>query len=166
MKARGRTAEQVAAFYRQEIESGRLPAGHMLPRIVDMAAEHGSGLSVVQSAMRALQVEGLVARRPVPASERAGGTRLFVQAPPVCRLWWAHAAHGDCAGFVWCQRVLPHVAHGLCPGVMPIWPCPSVSTGVHGPHAVDNRFFCPGADEPPLHWRAHLYEPAGRVRSV
>jgi hypothetical protein len=56
--------EVIAAGLREQIVTGRLPAGDQLPTIADLATRHGVAVGTVHRAMDLLHSEGLIAASP------------------------------------------------------------------------------------------------------
>ena len=68
---------QLADLLREQITSGRIAAGQMLPSEGRLAQEHGVGLGTVKRALGVLRQEGLV------VSERGYGTQVVEEMPRV-----------------------------------------------------------------------------------
>jgi len=64
---------QLADLLRDEITSGRIPAGALIPYEGRLAQEHGISLPTVRRAIQVLRTEGLV------VTERGYGTRVVEQ---------------------------------------------------------------------------------------
>jgi GntR family transcriptional regulator len=52
--------ERVAAEITRRIETGEWPPGHQLPRILDLAAEYGTGQTTIKNAFMMLRQRGLI----------------------------------------------------------------------------------------------------------
>lgn len=56
---------QLAAVYRERIQSGKLVPGARLPSISDLSQEYDLAITTVQKAIAALKEEGLIVTSPM-----------------------------------------------------------------------------------------------------